>query len=228
MNNLKRVLLLLLVLTLAVASVFSLASCDNTDNGDDSGDGGKENKGDSVTYTVVVKDEAGNAISGATVSITYDGVEKVTKKATDENGKVTYTANAAAKVGVMATVNSVPTGYKKPAVSKNIEFASGSDTLTVVVESLDTYTVTVKDQNGDAVSGIKIQLCFGEELCLKAESANSEGKVVFYYGDTEEVATAKIYELPSGYSYAKDGIFDLVAFDFEEGSYEIEISVVKD
>ena len=237
MKSFKRFLLLILVLCLSLCSVFALASCDESENGNENGGGGNGNSegnngngenSQSVEYEVIVVDSFNVPVEGAKISLTIDGKQVVSKTETNAEGKVIYSASKEAQASVRATVDTVPSKYTKPNPFKNIDFESGSKSLTIVLGNKDCYTVTVKDQNGDAVVGVKLQLCFDQ--CLAEKPLTDEnGNAYFYYNNNDQslVPYATILELPSGYSLGDlDENEPKVYFDM--GEKELEIIVVKD
>lgn len=60
-----------------------------------------------------------------------------------------------------------------------------------------TYTVTVKDQNGDPVEGAAVQMC-DDKGCKMPAATNAEGVVTFTYDPSNYHIT--IVECPEGYT----------------------------
>ncbi len=83
------------------------------------------------TYTVYVKDTAGNAIAGAAVQICSLSGACQLPKVTDAEGKI---ESALVEDGYKALVISVPEGYVKPANDAYVNFDAGSYTLTITIE----------------------------------------------------------------------------------------------
>ena len=214
MNTIKKILTLVLVLGMLV-SMLALTSC-NKDKEDGKNDDA-DNKTNENTYTVTVVDGDNNPVAGVgiMISTTYDTLT------TDANGKITFESeNAGATVMIM----SVPSGYEDPK-SAAVGFSSGSKELTLtvkkIVKTTVTYTVTVKDQNGDAVSGVTVQLCT-DKMCY--DTVTNENGV-----GTKELDPGIKYDIkitasgtPEGYT-APDGYFASIPAD----ETEIEIVITK-
>ncbi len=83
-----------------------------------------------------------------------------------------------------------------------------------------TYTVTVKDQNGDPVVGARVQLCTGD-LCKNPVKTNDSGVATFQL--EEAVYQAKFTTLPEGYTGDTESYVD-----FPEGSNDLVLTVTKD
>ena len=81
------------------------------------------------TYSVYVKDTAGNAVVGAAVQICSLSGACQLPKATDADGKI---ESMLAEDGYKALIVSVPAGYVKPA--DYVNFEEGSYTLTITIE----------------------------------------------------------------------------------------------
>ncbi|WP_202632269.1 Ig-like domain-containing protein, partial [Yokenella regensburgei] len=124
------------------------------------------------TYTVTVKDSNGNPVSGATVTPKADkaGVTATAAGVTDAGGQtiVTLTSSTAAvaDITVSARAGSTASVNADKTVSFIADAASAQvDTVTLVGTDISkvadgksafTYTVMVKDGNGNRVSGVKV------------------------------------------------------------------------
>ena len=49
-----------------------------------------------------------------------------------------------------------------------------------------TYTVTVKDNDGNSVAGVEVQICVGD-ICMKPNATGEDGTVTFSISDPGEV-----------------------------------------
>ena len=223
---LKKISYLLLALSLSFALCFSLAACGNKDKGgdnggDNSGDSGSGNGGsEKVTYTVNVKDAAGNAVSGVKVQILdANGTETPYIDTTTEDGKLTFSLKSAS---YKVKVDKVPTEYIKPTAS----FSFAGNVATITLELKPLYTVKIVDQDGNVVTGANVQMC--AESCIPLiESVPGSGLYTRYTNEDE--FKAQINSLPEGYSFA-EGTDELTkfAFDTVDGGFYVEIEVVKD
>ena len=139
-----------------------------------------------ASYSITVKDSAGKAVPGAYVSVTVDG--KTTQVNTDQNGLATFNLTK----GTHTFTLSVPNGYTASASTLKLTADKPSGTFTVTKKSTAqiTYTITVKDEAGKAVSGATVAVGgqFG--------TTGSDGKVSLkLVSDTYPVYVAP----PSGY-----------------------------
>ena len=79
-----------------------------------------------------------------------------------------------------------------------------------------TYKVKVVDENGNPVAGAVVQLCL--DLCYPNKT-NADGVAEFAVAEADyKVSFTKI---PDGYTYSSD----VQEFHFEEGSYEMTITL---
>ncbi len=103
--------------------------------------------------------------------------------------------------------------------SRVTEATPESETLGETEPAKITYTVTVKDQNGDAVEGARVQMC-QDELCMVPVKTNADGVATFSL--EEATYHAKLAALPEGYTGDTEA-----EFDFPAGSYELVITITK-
>ena len=82
-----------------------------------------------------------------------------------------------------------------------------------------TYTVTVKDQNGDAVVGAEVQMC-DDKGCKMPAPTNEQGVVTFTYDPSNYHIT--IVGCPEGYT-----VDATQEFHFPEGSTELTVEITK-
>ena len=83
-----------------------------------------------------------------------------------------------------------------------------------------TYTVTVKDQDGNPVEGAAVQMC-DDNGCKMPAATNAEGVVTFTYDPSNYHIT--IVECPAGYTCDPEQ-----AFYFEGESTELTVEITKD
>ena len=82
-----------------------------------------------------------------------------------------------------------------------------------------TYTVTVKDQNGDAVEGAAVQMC-DDKGCKMPAATDANGVVTFTYDPSNYHVT--IVECPEGYTCDPEQ-----AFYFEGETTELTVEITK-
>ncbi|MBQ4112782.1 MAG: hypothetical protein IJD38_08305, partial [Clostridia bacterium] len=82
-----------------------------------------------------------------------------------------------------------------------------------------TYTVTVKDQNGDVVVGAAVQMC-DDKGCKMPAPTNENGVVTFTYNPSNYHIT--IVEAPEGYTCDPEQ-----SFYFEGDSTELVAVITK-
>ena len=82
-----------------------------------------------------------------------------------------------------------------------------------------TYTVTVKDQNGDAVVGAEVQMC-DDKGCKMPAPTGESGVVTFTYDPSNYHIT--IVGCPDGYT-----VDATQEFYFPEGSTELTVEITK-
>lgn len=82
-----------------------------------------------------------------------------------------------------------------------------------------TYTVTVKDQNGDPVVGAAVQMC-DDKGCKLPVATNAEGVATFTYDPSHYHVT--IQECPQGYTADPEQ-----EYYFEGDSTELTVTITK-
>jgi hypothetical protein len=183
----KRILAMLLTLALMVSSMLVLASCG--DNGD-----GEPTES---TYTVVVKDQNGDPVSGVMVKMNGKF------KSTGADGKITFTAES---VDYKVSVFEVPAGYDKP----EGEFSFVDKVATITLNNQNavskvTYTIYVQTADGTPVAGARVQMCDDANCTPIMAVTDAEGKVTTQMSDGEY--QAKLLSAPAGYA-SNDTYFD--------------------
>ena len=174
-----------------IVSVLSLTACggddendNNTDNTNTDNTNTDNTNGDNTatdkTYTVTVLDGDNNPVAGVKLVITDE--KTYPNVTTDATGKASVQLPADTTT-VKVMVTSVPDGYVKPEKVSGVYhgvFASGATEFTLKVEkeasNKSTYTVKVVDQNGDAVVGINVQLCYNG-ICAAAVPTDENGEI---------------------------------------------------
>ena len=171
----KKILSLILVLVM----MLSIVACGGKDKTPDTNDDEQQGTTDTkVTYVVTVVDTDGKAVEGAVVSFTTKGGSPIPFP-TDSEGKASYkTAKE-----VTAAVTAVPSGYEYAKLNQKIEFdKDGKATITLTKKAEKApYTIKVVDQNGNAVAGVKVQMCDDAGLCLIPTATNEEGIATYKY-----------------------------------------------
>ena len=82
-----------------------------------------------------------------------------------------------------------------------------------------TYTVIVKDQNGDVVVGAAVQMC-DADTCKMPAATNEEGKAIFNYDPSNYYVT--VQEAPEGYTCDPEQ-----KFYFEGDATELTVVITK-
>ena len=219
MKAFKKILILALALCM-MASMLALVSC-NKDKGNDTdgtdGDGNSTETPTGDSYTITVVDGANTPVAGVKVMID-PGYKTYTS---DQNGKITFETD---KTGLKVAILSAPEGYEYS--SNAVSFKKDSKELKLTVTKIEdekvTYTVTVIDQNGDAVVGAGVQLCYNG-TCLLPVNTNDSGVMTNSLTGGYEVSV--LLTLPDGYS--KEPVSGKYHAVIPEGETEITVTVTK-
>ncbi len=217
--KLTRIISLFLALLLAFSSLLALSSCGGNDNPPDNPDEPEE-PGETTTYTINVVDKSGAPVKDAVCYVSIDGAAKGEKK-TDADGKATWELTAG-KVATV-TLKSVPAQYKKGTANATTDvlLTGGATAYTFEVTKLLAFTLRLVDENGDAVEGANVQICYGASgTCYKPANTDEYGEYKVYL-DTDELVKAKINSVPTGYVNPTGEEYTY----FESGSFELEITV---
>jgi hypothetical protein len=156
------------------------------------------NAGGTDSVTIVVRDGAGNAITGlagGSFSLGLSGASAgsfgaVTETATHGTYTATFSATTAGTASMLTVSVSGVTLSNKPAVTVTAGTVSGTNSTasfassTVALGSVDTLTVVVKDAFGNAVSGLA-----GSAFTLSFSGGASAGA----FGTATETATKGTY-----------------------------------
>ncbi len=97
--------------------------------------------------------------------------------------------------------------------------ATESETVAETESTKITYTVTVKDQDGNPVVGARVMMC-QDELCMNPVKTNDSGVATFQLD--EATYRAKLAVLPEGYTGDMENYID-----FPAGSNDLTITVTK-
>ena len=211
-----------------IVSALSLTACNKNDKNENEGEGTGEvgNQTTDKTYTVTIVDGDKNPVEGVKLVITDGSAFPTATTGADGKASVSLPEGT---ISVMVTT--VPSGYEKPEkVSGGVYhgvFKAGSYELTITIEkevsNTVAYTVRVVDQNGDAVEGIDVQLCY-DNKCIPQYPTDANGELVkeLAPGYTVDV---KLYEL-EGYTLpeANDHGYHAV---IEAGETEITVVITK-
>ncbi|MBQ9070000.1 MAG: Ig-like domain-containing protein [Clostridia bacterium] len=198
----KKLFALLLALTLLVSGMCLLVSCDDDkDNNETNNNENNENNNDDavkVDYTVTVKDNNGDAVSG--VKVTFKVGPKDSYEATsDASGKATINiveTNLPIRASYVATA--LPAGYIKGSAT-HVDFASGAKTAELEVLKGILHTVYVKNSSDAAVANASVQVCV-DGVCNAAVMTDADGKAVFYVNPNFTEAYAQFNTAPEGYN----------------------------
>ncbi len=205
---------IILSIVLVLIMVFTLVACgedecshkdaDNNNVCDDCGETLSQAT-PTETYTVTLLDDDFNPVEGASIQIRVNGANKEVK-VTDANGKVTFDVITGA-VLVQAGIIDVPAEYSVKDGFELVGFEGNKELRIVGVIKNETYTVKVVDQDGNAVEGVQLQLCFGETCMTNKPYTNTDGIASWmvdgslYSVDTAYVSINKLpneYELKEG------------------------------
>ncbi len=97
--------------------------------------------------------------------------------------------------------------------------ATESETVAETESAKVTYTVTVKDQDGNPVAGARVMMC-QDELCMNPVKTGEDGVATFQLD--EATYRAKLAALPEGYTGDMENYID-----FPAGSNDLTITVTK-
>lgn len=221
MKNVK----ILLALLLAMTMVLCLCACGKDAGTDDNSDdtttttttakptteaiGSTPNDPEPVdyVYSVTVQDTAGNPISGVFVQICAG--ETCVPKSTDDKGFAGYDKAIEGDGARTAKIISMPEGYTGV---QEIVMGDDNDVFFVLTKTAGlVYTVKVQDVDGNAISGVFVQICAGETCVPKSTDVNG---IACYDKSVEGNGerSAKIISLPAGYE-AVDGIMEISMAD---------------
>lgn len=232
--NFKKILSLVLALSMVLALGLILASCGGntecTEHTDANTDGKCDTCGaeveipggdDKTAYTVTLKDANNQPVAGATLTLATRGFTSETLT-TDADGKATASFKA---VGyVKAKIVTVPDGYVRP--TDEVQFDDDKTELTISV-ALDTriaHTITLTDSNGNALSGVLVQICEGG-VCQTPVATNAEGKAVIRFIPSGEELKARVLSVPTGYAYP-DGVDAEGYIHVAAGTTEITLTLI--
>ena len=232
--SIKRIAVLMLALCLA----FVLAACGgsntceshvdaNTDGKCDNcgtevkiNDDNQNNEDDGTkTYTVYVKNDSGEFVSGVELQI-FEGSTPKGSDTTDANGAASVSFKPVGKV-VKVMLSVVPDGYVLPD-DYVAEFEDGQNEVTVTLETSApkaTYTVYVNDVAGAPVQNVLVQICQGN-VCFTGQFTDADGAAKFEFIPNGEELKVQISDAPEGYIYTNDYIAT-----FEEGQTEITVII---
>ncbi len=231
MKSIKRILSIILMTALCFTLIASLASCNKDPDGkkENPGEGGGDTK---VTYTVTVKDNQGNPVSGVGLFI-FDRATVNKNITTDAQGKVEFDLDAE-NTAMGVWVMSVPSGYDKPAFNAATPLASFGNSKNVEITvnktaaaATTTYTVKVVDQNGDAVEGVEVQICHTVCVSCPLTDANGETEKALPEAVGEMTLKVGILNVPAGYTKPEATIDGSYHATIAPGDTEVTVVITK-
>ena len=197
MRNLRKLISVLLVLSLALCAALTLVSCGGGGESAGSENGGGNTPGTEdtkITYTVTVKDAAGNAVKGAKVQLKLDNVAPIgTEAVTGDDGVATFSVKS--EGNYFACITYAPTGFILPASGTKLV----DNAATVTLDKLPEYTVYVEDASGNPISGVGVQICSLSGACQIPKMTDADGKIVSNL--ERDDYQAKIVSAPAAYNY---------------------------
>lgn len=244
----SRILTLVLTIALVAVMAISLFACNDkcTEHVDEDNDfkcdncgekiSNDNNVGDTTTddgkeeYTFILRDTDLNPVEGASVMVNVNGTNDEVKT-TDANGTVVFRVRKGAML-VMVEVLEVPEEYD---IDQTIfRFEEGKLLTSNAAVKKDVYQIKVVDQNGDAVEGVQVQLCFGETCMATKPFTDVNGQASYAIsGYSVENAYVSINAVPNGYAL-KDGeklnlpgATDYTHYDDFDSEKTITIEIVK-
>jgi len=146
--------------------------------------------GSTVTITALVKNGANNGVAAEPVKFAADsGVLQDASSVTTANGTATVTLSAGAdksqrNITVTVTAGSVSQKVVVPVSGTTIGIAGASSLL---LNGVETYTVSVKDSGSKAVAGVDVQVAssLGNTLTPAKVTTDSNGTASFKYTGTK-------------------------------------------
>lgn len=173
-----------------------------------------------VDYSFDVKDDFGNAISGATVKATLEGEEAVTGT-TDAEGKATLNLTPGEWTVVVEDVE----GYQNARVVTDI-YHTASNT-SIVLKKLHNYVITSKTADGTAVKDITVIIQKGEGagwVTVNSKITDAEGKVSFSLVNDNYRVLIESEEYTLVVSGSNTGII-IMKYTEDQENYNIDITV---
>lgn len=152
---------------------------------------GNQNKivGESLTYTITVKDQFGNLINSANVEVSDGSNNSQRQLTTNNGGVVTYTliCNKAGNFDI--TFQASKSGFTSSLQVNSHVIVSLPNSLSINVSPSDsqnkqigetlTYTITVKDQNRNPVSYAKIVINDGISGSQQLQASDNNGVTTY-------------------------------------------------
>lgn len=156
---------ILLVFALLLGCLFLVACGSTPDNGDGGQTGGGEQPGggeggneEASGYTVYVKDQFGNAMTGVNLQICHGDLALgncLKPKDVDANGKAFYSYDGTLE-NARVQINTVPENVDKP--TEYIFFEGTSKTLEITLNIVQKITVNATDLSGKALAYINVSV----------------------------------------------------------------------
>jgi hypothetical protein len=191
----------ILSLILVFAMMLCLVACKGNDNPPEGG--GDQNKDEKTTYVVTVVDNEGNPIPGVSVIFCPKGGVEMPWP-TDAEGK----ASQKTSKEMTAKLTELPVGYEFDKLGQTLQFDTEGK-LTITLTALAPFIIKVVDQDGNAISGVKVQMCDAGGSCRMPTTTGADGTASYPFekGDFH----AQLTTLPEGYSVEdQDAYYDFV------------------
>ena len=202
----------ILALILTFAMLFCLAACKDKEDTKKENEENGGNKDEKTTYTVTVVDDEGNPVAGASVSFCPKGSSEIPFP-TDAQGRVEYKS---AKE-MTAKLTEAPAGYEFDKVGQSLGFDANGN-LTITLTKLAPFVIKVVDQDGNAIAGVRVQMCDAGGSCRIPVTTGADGTASYPFEDGD--FHAQLTALPEGYSVEDVGAY----YDFVDGVATITLT----
>ena len=232
--NFKKIFSVLLVLSLVLSLGMLITSCggddsctdhvDNDSNGkcDTCGaDVGGDANDDKTEYSVIVMDVNNRAIPDVVLTLSTRNYTS-SQITTNSDGKATASLKA---VGyVKANIISVPEGYLVSTTEMQFEDDKTTLVISLAADTRVAHTITLVDNNGNAISGVLVQICEGG-VCQTPVTTDANGKAVIRFNPSGEELKARVLNLPTGYERPGD-VDDEGYIHVSAGTTEITLTLI--
>ncbi len=143
-----------------------------------------------ATYTVTVKDSAGQAIVGAKVQLFEQTLGTVDKN-TGNDGKVSFEVPKDTMFAFVKLL-SLPEGYKLVGNEDTVVLGGDKEIIIQNIEKLTLYQLIIVDASNNAVEGVRAQICVGDNCNPGVSDENGVISVYLSEKDLTEGVKASI------------------------------------
>ena len=210
----KKIISAVLVVVMMFSLTLCLFACKENENNENNNNNNQNTTPEKVTYIVTVVDTDGNPVKGVEVTFAPQGSMAIPFD-TDVDGKTSFKSDKEMSI----SVTKIPSGYSYDNLNKALTIGADGNVI-VTLTKLAPFVIKVVDQDGNAISGVRVQMCDEAGSCRLPKTTGADGTAS--YPHEEGIFHAQLTEIPDGYTVDDPAQY----YNFEDGVATIVVTKI--